>query len=237
MDVVIPLSNGSYWEDNELRYCLRSLEKNLSDLDNVYILGHCPEWTKNVVSIPIGDPYSMENKGANIINKLTLICISNGISDNFLFVSDDQVLLKPISSKDIKTYYVYDLSDFNFTGGNKFWMECLKNTRDTLMKEGKTCYSFEPHTPVIINKNKFKEVMSRYGWIETLYPTLSLYYNNIIKKPQQLPDNYRVFYNQLYADLSLMEGKTWLGYCDLGLSQGLQKKLGELFPKKSKYEV
>ena len=48
IDVVIPLGTGSRWQDNELRYCLRSIEKNLSGVNEVVIVGEKPKWLTNV---------------------------------------------------------------------------------------------------------------------------------------------------------------------------------------------
>ena len=245
MDVVIPHNKGSYWKCNELRYCLRSIEKNFTDLDNIYIIGYKPWWVKNVKHIKVGDYYP-DNKGACIINKLISTC-DRKVSDNFLFVSDDQIFLKKISSKHINTYYLYNLNTSNLRIGNKFWMKCLRNTRDTLRRDFLPrynyapytflpCYNYEPHTPVKINKSLFKTIMSLYDWKNVLYPTLSLYFNSYITEHYKLPDNYRVFYDKEGADLSLIEGKTFLGYSDLGLSWQLQQKLQELFPSKCKYE-
>jgi hypothetical protein len=58
IDVVYPLGTGSVWQDNELRYSLRSLEKNFPDLGRVYVVGHKPDWLGNVEHIPFGDSQS-----------------------------------------------------------------------------------------------------------------------------------------------------------------------------------
>jgi len=39
VDVVYPLSNGSHWDNNELRYSLRSLEKYALNLGRVFVVG------------------------------------------------------------------------------------------------------------------------------------------------------------------------------------------------------
>ncbi len=236
MDVVIPLSNESYWSDFETLYCLRSLEKHFSDLGEIYIVGGMlPPWLTNVNHIVAYDEMTT-NKGKNIIKKLLLACNMPEISKEFIFLSDDQIFLKQTSAEEIKPYYVYNLKDFKFNGDNKFWMECLWNTRNTLLDEGTTCYMYEPHTPIIIDKNKFKSVISKYNWKQTLYPTLSLYFNNVIQDHKQLPENYRAFLDKEGMSIDLIEGKTFLGYSDLGLSAALQVKLQSLFQNKSKYE-
>ncbi len=236
MDIVIPIGKGSYWKDTtELKYALRSLEKNFKDLGEVYIIGHKPKWLKNVNHIDYDDLYP-DNKGACIISKLIFACDCPQISKDFLFVSDDQLMLKTMSSKDIKPYYIYDLKDFKFSGENKFWMQCLRNVKEIMEIEGLPCYNYEPHAPMVINKEKFRFIMNRYDWRRVLYPTLSLYFNSIIKNHKQLPDNYRVFYANELGDLSAMDRCYMAGYDDMALSVKFQKKIDSLFPKKCKYE-
>ncbi len=235
MDVVIPLSSGSYWDDKETMYALRSLEKNFKDLGQVYIVGHKPKWIANINHIECEDEQT-ENKGKNIIKKLLYACNSPQISNSFLFVSDDQLMLKPMEAKQIKPYYVYDLKNFAFSGNNRFWMQCLKNAKEVLEKEGLYCFNYEPHCPMIIRKEKFRKAMDKYDWRHTFFPTLSLYFNQR-KKHEQLPDNYRVFYANELHDLSLMDKCYFAGYDDMALSVKFQNKLQEMFPTKSKYEV
>ncbi len=236
MDIVIPHSNQSHWECNELRYCLRSLEKNFKDIGQVFVMGHKPEWLHGAIHVNIEDDPRPEKKGANIIGKIFTASHYPFLSDDFLFCSDDVLVLHPMSKDDIKHYYTYDLKGRDLTEGNKFWMECLRNTRDTLLIDGLPCYNFETHTPRIYNRALFIETMNKYDWRDTLYPSHSLYYNNTIKTPEQMPSDYRVFFNEEGADLSLIEGKSFLSYNDLGLSAKLMLKIGELFPEPSRFE-
>jgi len=237
MDVVLPYTNDSHWQDNELRYCLRSLEKNFLNLGEVYIIGSKPTWVRNVTHIRASDNY-LDNKGGNIISKLLLACFNPAISDDFLFVSDDQYLLVPMRAQDIQPYYVYDMTGLPLRKGNKFWMQCLRNTRKTLKVEGLTLYNYEPHVPMVINKKKFIQVMKKYDWENILYPTLSLYFNNVLKTHEQLPPNHRIFYDglEISKHMNFINGKQFLAHSDLGLSWQLQQKIKELFPKKSKFE-
>jgi hypothetical protein len=234
-DVVIPMSNGSYWRDNELRYCLRSLEKNFIDLGKIFIVGHKPKWVKNVSHIAIGDIYP-DNKGANIIRKLTSMCVNINVSDDFLFVSDDQCVLYPHRAHDFHAYYTYNMKGLPLRKGNKMWMQCLRNARKALLADDKSCYNYEPHIPLMINKEAYREIMLKYRWEDIQYPTLSLYFNNYLKHHEKLPADCRAFFDQERMDVDIIKGKQFLGYSDLGLSFKLMQKLAELFPKKCSFE-
>ena len=47
IDIVYALGSGSKWDNNELRYSLRSLEKNFLDLRNIYIVGTFPHFLQD----------------------------------------------------------------------------------------------------------------------------------------------------------------------------------------------
>jgi len=69
IDVVYPLGSGSAWDNNELRYSLRSLENNLLDLGRVFVVGQRPPWLVEAVHIPMEDTHR-HNKDANLIDKV-----------------------------------------------------------------------------------------------------------------------------------------------------------------------
>ena len=60
ISVVYPLGTGSKWQNNELRYSLRSLSK-ISGIGDVFIVGEKPDWVRNVIHIPCKDvPFRKE---------------------------------------------------------------------------------------------------------------------------------------------------------------------------------
>ena len=70
IDIVYPLGTGSKWQDSELRFSLRSIEKNFIDKGTVWVIGHKPDWLINARHIPMPDKHK-HNKDANIwINKV-----------------------------------------------------------------------------------------------------------------------------------------------------------------------
>lgn len=73
MDVVIPLGSGSRWQDNELRFCLRAVEKHLKGYDRIYIVGRKPDWIQNIEFIPYVEAHTRER---NIMEKVRRACKS-----------------------------------------------------------------------------------------------------------------------------------------------------------------
>lgn len=240
MDVVFPLGNGSIWENNEIRYSVRSVLKNFKDCGRIFIVGEKPtffDWSNpRLVHLPCTDSY-IRNKDGNLIRKVLLAC-KNGVSDEFVRMSDDQVFLKPTQATDIKPFYVQDLKiRTNF--GNRFGRR-LKHTRDTLISENKTCYHYESHYPMIYNRDKFIKVMNSYQHQdnESGFTINTLYFNNVLRDHEKIPLDYKLTVESPLVDLSRLSEVRFLGYNNKGVRDGLLcKALESIFTENSEVEV
>ena len=181
VDVVYPLSAESLWDDNELRYSIRSLEKHFKNLGKIYIIGHLPDFIKpddyNIIHIPFPDSYT-ENKDANLIAKLLRACQEESLTDEFLFMSDDQYILQDVYAENMVPFYSVKLAERRYRTNNK-WERRLQRTYQALKARGKEGYEYDTHAPVIMQKELFKEVMLTYDWGATPgYCINSLYFSH-----------------------------------------------------------
>ena len=151
MDIIIPLGIGSRWKNNELRYCLRSLEKNCIDLGNVIIVGEKPDWIQNVIHVPCKDAHIPT---LSIWNK-TLA--GSYQTKEFLFCNDDYFFLKPFKAADYKNYYT-DVT------GNSPYKRILKRTVKLCEQSGLTSYNFDVHKPMVFNSALFQETYEYFKW-------------------------------------------------------------------------
>ncbi len=96
-----PLGRGSKWDDNELRYSLRSLEKHTKDPE-VTIVGCAPEWLNlsKVQYIPLPEPSGgrLFRVGAKLMAALPYL------PDSFIYQNDDYFLMEPIEN--FETIYI-----------------------------------------------------------------------------------------------------------------------------------
>ena len=100
MDIVIPYGGTS----ESIKYALRSIEK-FFDYSNIFIVtdGKCENLShKNLFFIDKSDIHK-SNKDANLFDKVLAAC-TGGVGEEFMFWSDDQVIIK---EHDIK--YVYNI--------------------------------------------------------------------------------------------------------------------------------
>ena len=174
----------------ELEYVIASLKKYCSSwVGRIFIVGsEPPERIKNdVIHIHCDNPYT-HCKDANIIHKIRYACENiTDLSDDFLIISDDQIVTKQSSWEDMKPRIVRMYSDWTEEKWEKnrkidFWHECLYRTLNLFSKD-KVAF-WEPHIWSPINKYKFIEMCEKYNYQKDINCiTQSLYYNFINETP------------------------------------------------------
>lgn len=173
-------------EHLEIEYVIRSLNKYCSSwVGRIFVVGSEPpkEISDLVIHIPCDNPYT-HCKDANIIHKLRYACENIlDLTDDFLMLSDDQIVTKESSWEDMKPRIVRKFDDWSINKWEKnrkvdFWHECLYNTL-ALFPEDKSCF-WEPHIWSPINKYKFLDMCEKYDYKNDICCiTQSLYYNYI----------------------------------------------------------
>ena len=173
----------------EMEYVIASLKKYCSSwVGRIFIVGsEPPERVKNdVIHVPCDNPYT-HCKDANIIHKLRYACENiPDLSEDFLMISDDQIVTKESSWEDMKPRIVRRFNGWNSSKWNKWansglpdmWQTQLYNTLKLFQKD-KSCF-WEPHIWSPINKKKFLDMCNTYDYEhKTNCIILSLYYNFI----------------------------------------------------------
>ena len=154
MDVVYICRSGP---NEELRYSIRSVEKNLPH-NNIWVIGQSPEWYKGsfieVKNVNSKYPNARANLDALIRSKL--------ITEDFILMNDDFFIMRPIE----KISYFYEGTLLERAERNELltttgaYTQLLYNTHDKLVKMGiEEPLNYEMHIPMIMNKKKLKEVL------------------------------------------------------------------------------
>lgn len=141
MDIVYILGKGSCWGDNEIRFSLRSVEKNVLDVGNVFIVGECPDWLKNITHIPAEDFSS--RKWRNAFHKIGVACRDSRVSEDFLLMNDDFFIMQNVRILDYPFYHSGKLPSFR-----------LAPFRGVSFKR-KDFLNYGVHRPFRYNKAKF----------------------------------------------------------------------------------
>jgi len=251
--VVYPLGPGSTWDNNELRYSLRSLVANFPNLGPVFVVGHRPDWLSDeAIHIPMVDLHS-RNKDANLINKILLAIHHDAMTEHFLRLSDDQMILQPTPFEKMRPRYLHDLADRTqrWWKHNR-WKKRLRRTYGLLLKEQRPTYHYDSHIPMPIEAERFAGTMARVDYdVGIGYTINTLYYNLIGMKRRHKLGKIKCTFEKpvmgedgepltgqaaLDAIREKLEGKTFLGYNDNGLTPELKQVIMDLYPKPSRFE-
>lgn len=241
VDLVYVVGTGSQWNDNELRFSLRSVEKNLSGTGRIFIVGHLPDFVKGIVLIPAKDIFEpVKNADGNMIHKLLIACNDKRLSNNFLFMNDDFIINRPNSAAAVPTFHKGDMAlQPDSYWQTQFYRFRLKRTFDVLKERGLPTIQYDYHAPMLMNKKLFIDIMAGFDYAKDIGYTFRSIYGNSLKL-HALPVIGQKITIFKYFKLDEIKFKTmdinFVGYNDQGLNQSLKYWLIEQFPEKCKYE-
>ena len=155
-DLVYILGTGSTWGNNEIRYSLRSVEKNLN-INKVFVVGEKCKWfSDKIIHIPADDPYEIKTR--NAFHKLLIACNDKRISKDFILMNDDFFILKKLDR--IEYLYKGKLIDSLKKHPTKsgYYFDALKDTISYLKNQEALDYSL--HYPFVYNKAKLKKLIT-----------------------------------------------------------------------------
>lgn len=177
MDVVIPLGGVQAHDHNELRYTLRSLQKHMRDLRNIYIIGELPIWAQNL--FPVVEFDIIGNPRESVMKKIFKACEQIDISDEFILMADDIFINQDFTGEDLPFY-------------------ATEKGKGSILHP----INFAVHTPVRISKKLWHDLFSKIT-IDKYQSPRSFYcnfynapaekYEETIPKTQDLPANIRTF--------------------------------------------
>lgn len=98
------MGKGSINQDEELRYSLRALCKNMLDLNKLIVVGHKPDFLTGVQHIACEDNH--EKPWKNVLEKTRLASHLPGITDEFLLMNDDFFMDSPFAGAEFPFYAV-----------------------------------------------------------------------------------------------------------------------------------
>jgi hypothetical protein len=237
-DVVYVVGHATGWNDNELRFTLRSLARYVTGIGQVFIVGKIPAFVTNVVELRWPDNYGCKER--NIMEKVAYACGHPRLSKQFLHVHDDHFALAPVDAGQVPNYAGWvDLGALaKSVGRGNPWKVSVQNTADALTSQGLTSWNFDIHTPIIFDKDQYPEIMDRYDWRGTDrgFVVKSLYANTLGLAPTMISDVKLNDRYELPVLVDKLRGRPWFSIGNGALSQRFKNFLSELYPKPSPWE-
>lgn len=153
MDVLYAVRTGD--DNEELRYSLRSL-MNLPH-DHVFIAGHRPKWVINTIHIPTSQEHKPDL--TNVNNALIAACMSNALSDDFVFMNDDFFICQPVQGIEPMHQGGLNARIEGYKKTAYLQAYSLIKTREKLLHLGYNApLSYELHMPMVFNKKKLLDM-------------------------------------------------------------------------------
>lgn len=248
MDILYVLGRGSRWDNKELRYSLRSIERFGINVGKVYLVGYNPGFLSDEVTfIPCEDRFmdKYNGKHKNIIAAIYYAIEHSDISEEFLYSSDDHIYIKE-TDFDRYPYFCRGELPMRPAQFDSKWNDyrfSLLETRELLTKHGLTCYHFSQHGNTHMSRSAIRNAMplimesfsGDYGCEPTCIILNSLY-------------SYKPFPITTRRDLKLGKKRTLdfllertkdrevFSICD-NPDESIWQYLKKLFPNRSKYET
>jgi hypothetical protein len=264
MDVLLPLGRDSRWQNNELRYCLRSIEKFATGYDRIFIIGEDPGFlnqesrkagssensfsgiegscvpNSNIWFFPLKDVRG--NKQARIAHKIFWAFQKTDISDQAVLFNDDYVLTAPTDLSRLPLYHRGSLFDAAQRQSDPVYKKSLEETNRVLQEASKPTFHYDIHAPMILERQSFLGLET--WWQKSLaYPNgvglvvKSVYANNTLPFPGPTIRDCKLR-NPYPARIlnSIIRDRWVFSYSDQGLTPTLKQWLVDRFPEKSKWE-
>lgn len=241
IDLVYILGKGSLWDNNEIRISLRSVEKNLKGVRNIYVIGENPGFfSDRIIHIYHPDPLSGQNADGNMTLKILRACQIAELSDDFLFMNDDFIIHKPMVACEIPWFFKQDMKYRPGTfWNNHLYRSRLRRTFDILVEREKPTLQYDYHAPMLMNKNEFPRVMEQFDYQNDIGYTFRSLYGNCLELPAIPISGHKVTIYDFYTLTQIekrVKNVAFVGYNDRGLNNSLKWWMIDSFPKKSKYE-
>lgn len=150
-------------ENEELRYSLRSIERNFPH-NKVWFYGGKPNGLKPDKRVPITQ--TCPTKWQNVKFMLRMACKNDDITEDFWLFNDDFFVMKPV--KELPPIYDGDLykrivrlegrygdKPTNYTAN-------LRKAVKELENRGLECLNYAVHIPILVNRKKALEVLKEF---------------------------------------------------------------------------
>lgn len=252
MDIVYTLGSGSNWKNNELRFSIRSIFQNLTGFKNIYIIGDFPGFTliheefkihnktNGLYHIAYPDEIGPKNADGNIIRKLIRAAKLKDLSEYFIFMNDDNYIIKPMHVNDIYPFHKGNMNtiDPEIYAFN-YWGIRLGRTRYHLSQKGIVPLHFDHHAPFLMKKSLIDETYEQFDYASDVGLTVKSLYGSLHYPDAPLMKDEKVLFRAPFT-LDYIRKRVkpalFVANNDTGLTPSFKFWLSETFPTPSPFE-
>lgn len=216
-------------EPDELRYSLRSIEKNMTH-GKVWFYCGCPDGIEPDVYIP--DQQIGASKWERVRSSLLRICSNDEISDRFWLFNDDFYVLKrmtktaPLHRGELRDR-IREIETKRNMIPSSYTIQ-LRRCENRLRQEGLTTIDYALHVPMLIDKQKGLETLQ-------LFPDNPMFrslYGNYAKVGGILAEDVKT----TDQDAEIPEDAMFFSTSNKSFSGRVREQLEQMFPDPCRYE-
>lgn len=170
LDVAYVVRPGD--RNEELRYSIRTVEKNLPHRDLV-IAGHVPSWLDPTRVIGIHVPQTAHSKPLNALANLHAILNSSWLTYDVVLMNDDHFVTQHVTGIPDQSLGPMTWTTNPLFAGSRRYLRSMNDTLDILRDLGITePWSYEGHTPFVANRGSLLAALAlitrtaalHHGW-------------------------------------------------------------------------
>ncbi len=247
IDIIYP-NTEKFVQWEEMKYSLRSLEKNLVDMEfRIWVVGDKPAWLSDEAHF-IDVPCSGKTTRLDQALKRVAVDHHPEINEEYLWMNDDIYFINPVTYADLCIPKILgDLkSRMNQYDPQTIWGSDMHATYRKLKTEKMPTLNYAIHMPYLYEKTKSKKLFQLFNLEANPFVFENLYYN--LFYPHLLPyhlsldetNNLLFCINRQNPNWNTvatqLKGKKFMNNSEAGMSDRLKKMLMSLFAEKSKFE-
>jgi hypothetical protein len=222
IDIIIPFRH-SRWDDMEIKYALRGVEKHLSGVGNVFIVGDYPKTiSKGFIHIPYADELQRVYKERNIFNKVRHVL--GQTTERVLFMNDDHFLTADYQAAEFPNYYG------DWPVKSDMYKQTIENSRPYALR------FYDVHAPIVFERDRFMEKVASLDWnVKAGYCMKSVYAKGL---EGEYYKDLKIRVQYPLEQLREMAGSgAWFSMCDAARGPQMEELLNELYPEPSRFET
>lgn len=238
ISVIIPVRDNSKNNNKELVYALRSLEKNLKGIGQVFIIGKQINGLKGLKYIQCKDEPTSKFKERNIYRKILAAIKHPEVTEDFVMLNDDHMLLKEFDANRLPFFYKCLLEE-TMANNKGDYRKSVNHTRKYLMANDKPTVDFDTHFPIIYNKEKFLSIFTHkcVNWDQPFGYVIKSLYTNMAGIEGEFGGDCKIHHSMTYEEIKNKIGnKAFFSTSDRCLNEDMMRFLNEQYQHKSKYE-
>lgn len=229
-----------YWHnganDDEIRWSVRSIEKNFQGQSSITIIGDKPPWYSGhyIPQRRVG-LHNTNRAFRDMLSKIWTMATHPEIKGEFVWMMDDIYIIKPttIEQLEVPRAVRWHQSDSNS------WQRRKKNTMRALAESGRTVHDFATHLPHVVDKEKLKHLYDEFN-LQTNTMLWEVLYGNTFRGHPELPFP---FFRRIQRKMNLEDLKATtehahvFNHTESAWCPGVRLFLAEMFPTPARCEM